>query len=88
IAAGRPAELTADADRVLPYTYEVVTARDYLRALRVRRVIAHELDALCARYDALVAPTLPSVAPPADVSFLGVFRRPGVPIGAAGNVAG
>jgi len=88
IAAGRPADLTAEADRVLPYTYEVVTARDYLRALRVRRVIARELDALCARYDALVAPTLPSVAPPAGASFLGVFRRPGVPIGAAGNVAG
>ena len=88
IAAGRPAELTADVDRFNPYAYDTVSARDYLRALRVRRHIAREMDALCARFDALVAPTLINVAPPADEPFTSVFRRRGVPLGAAANVAG
>jgi aspartyl-tRNA(Asn)/glutamyl-tRNA(Gln) amidotransferase subunit A len=88
IAAGRVAALRAEADRITPYAYDVVTARDYLRALRVRRHIARAMDALCARFDALVAPTLVRVAPPADESFGTAFRAGGVPIGAAANVAG
>jgi Asp-tRNA(Asn)/Glu-tRNA(Gln) amidotransferase A subunit family amidase len=42
-------------------------ARDYLRALRLRRPAAAALDRLLAQVDALVAPTLPTVAWPADV---------------------
>lgn len=88
IASGRISDLAAEADRVNPYTYDAVSARDYLRALRVRRHIARAMDALCARFDALVAPTLIRVAPAADEPFGGAFRRGGVQIGGAANVAG
>lgn len=88
IHSGGPADLTADNDRINPYAYDVVSARDYLRALRVRRHIGKAMDTLCARFDALVAPTLVRVAPDADESFGGAFRRGGIQIGGAGNVAG
>ena len=88
IAEGGPAGLTAEIDRVNPYAYDTVSARDYLRALRIRRHIARAMDALCARFDAVVAPPLLNVAPAADQSFTSVFRRRGIPIGAAANVAG
>lgn len=88
ILSGGPAGLAAEADRVTPYAYDAISARDYLRAMRIRRHIARAMDELCARYDALVAPTLLNVAPPADASFVNVFRRRGPQIGAAGNLAG
>ncbi len=51
--------------------------------------MARELDALCARFDALVAPTLAGVAPPADQPFTTApWRRAPLQIGAAGNLAG
>jgi aspartyl-tRNA(Asn)/glutamyl-tRNA(Gln) amidotransferase subunit A len=88
ITQGKPAELTAEADRVTPYIYDTVSARDYLRAMRIRRHISRAMDELCARYDALVSPTLQGVAPAAGESFANVFRRRGPQIGAAGNLAG
>jgi aspartyl-tRNA(Asn)/glutamyl-tRNA(Gln) amidotransferase subunit A len=89
ISSGRTAELTAPEDRFNPFAYITVSARDYLRALRIRRKIAHELDRLTARYDALVAPTLPVVASPIAERFSRALRRGAGPaIGAAGNVAG
>src|SRR5262249_28295886 len=92
IAAGESEQLTAEADKVGGYVYEAVTARDYLRALRIRRQICRAMDALFtnggAAFDALAAPTLTSVAPPADASFARAPWRGGVQIGAAGNVAG
>ncbi len=46
------------------------------------------MDALCARYDALVSPTVNWPAPPADQTFDRRAFSGGVEIGAAGNVAG
>ncbi|MFN8557013.1 MAG: amidase [Dehalococcoidia bacterium] len=88
IASGGIARLRCPADRLTPFAYEAISGADYLRAQRVRARMARELDALCARYDALVAPTLTSVAPPADQPFAGAPWRRGVPLGAAANVAG
>jgi aspartyl-tRNA(Asn)/glutamyl-tRNA(Gln) amidotransferase subunit A len=42
-------------------------ARDYLRALRLRRPAAAALDRLLAQVDAVVAPTLPTVAWPVGI---------------------
>jgi aspartyl-tRNA(Asn)/glutamyl-tRNA(Gln) amidotransferase subunit A len=42
-------------------------ARDYVRALRLRRPAAAALDRLLAQVDAIVAPTLPTVAWPVEV---------------------
>ena len=89
IAAGGPAGLTNENDRVAPYAGHVlVSSREYLRAQRIRRHIAEAMDDLCARYDALVTPTLTSVAPPVTDSFARAPWRAGVPLGAAANLAG
>ncbi|MHB8575356.1 MAG: amidase [Dehalococcoidia bacterium] len=89
IASGRTAELTAPEDRINPFAYSVVSARDYLRALRIRRQIGRTMDELTSRFDALLAPTTASVAPPIGESFSrGPRRGAGPQIGGAGNVAG
>lgn len=59
---GRITELTAPEDRLGGYPGQVVLAKDYLRALRVRRLARAQLDRLLAEVDALAAPSLPTVA--------------------------
>src|SRR5215208_556499 len=88
IASGGIAQLTAPEDRVKPYAYETISAKDYLTALRVRRHIAETLDVLLAPFDALVSPTLNVVATPIDQSFNSALRRRAVPLTAAANLAG
>jgi aspartyl-tRNA(Asn)/glutamyl-tRNA(Gln) amidotransferase subunit A len=83
------AELTAPEDHLNGYPGFAVTAVDYLRAMRVRRLICQGLAPLFARYDAVVCPTTGLVASPLDVTFdsySGRLRR--MNIGAAGNLAG
>jgi len=89
IESGKTAELTAVEDRYGGYAPSVVLATDYLKALRIRGVIAKTIDQLLSGYDALVAPSRPSVAPPAEGEFRS-FVRTGAkdPMGAIGNVAG
>jgi aspartyl-tRNA(Asn)/glutamyl-tRNA(Gln) amidotransferase subunit A len=67
--SGRISELTAPEDRLGGYAGQVVLARDYLRALRVRRIAAGALDRLLSQVDAVAAPTLPTVAWPLDKPF-------------------
>lgn len=85
---GLAAKLTAPEDRVRPYTYAAVTARDYLRAMRIRGIIARALDPLFARFDAIIAPTTLTVASPIDQQFSRALRRGGPQLGSAGNLAG
>jgi len=89
IDGGRASELTAPEDHYGPYARTAVLARDYLRALRLRGVMAKAVDEAMAPYDAVAAPTRRSVASPIDEEF----RRtaPGTArdiMGAAGNGAG
>jgi aspartyl-tRNA(Asn)/glutamyl-tRNA(Gln) amidotransferase subunit A len=89
VEQGGPAQLTAPECRHGGYARSMVLARDYLRALRIRRVMAAALDALLGRFDALAAPALARVACPLAVDFptyMGERRRD--PISAAGNAAG
>ena len=60
-----------------------------MKALRLRRVMAREADALLSRFDALVAPGRPTVAPPLDRDFRSALggSAPDV-MGAVGNGAG
>src|SRR5579875_199318 len=90
IDGGGIAGLTAPEDRLRPLSNIAISARDYLRAQRIRTRICRNLDAFFARYDALVAPTLPGVAPPIDLPFGQALRRPNpaFALGAAGNLAG
>ncbi len=89
IESGRASKLTAPEDHYGPYARTAVLARDYLRALRLRGVIAKAVDEAMSPYDVVVAPTRSSVASPIDKEF----RRtaPGTVrdiMGAVGNGAG
>ena len=89
IDSGLTAGLTAPEARIGIYPRTAVLANDYLRALRLRRTIAEAADRLLARYDALLSPTRPTVAPPADRPWV---KKPGEraadPLGAFGSCIG
>ena len=57
--SGRITELTAPEDRIGGYAGQVVLAKDYLRALRLRRPAGAALHRLLAGVDAIVAPVAP-----------------------------
>jgi aspartyl-tRNA(Asn)/glutamyl-tRNA(Gln) amidotransferase subunit A len=88
--SGRITELTAPEDRIGGYAGQVVLAKDYIRAMRLRRPAAAALDALLARVDAVIAPTLPTVAWPIDAPFDKVYPDypGGTSIGGAANLSG
>ena len=88
--SGRLTRLTAPEDRVGGYAGQVVLAKDYLRALRLRRPAAAALDRLLAGVDALAAPTLPTVAWPLDVAPEQAYPEfpGGVSIAGAANLCG
>jgi aspartyl-tRNA(Asn)/glutamyl-tRNA(Gln) amidotransferase subunit A len=67
-----------------------VLAKDYLRALRVRRLAAAALDRLLSGVDAIAAPTLPTVAWPLDAPFDKVYPAfpGGTNISGAANLCG
>ncbi|HET6795839.1 MAG TPA: amidase [Gemmatimonadales bacterium] len=71
--SGRITTLTAPEDRLGGYAGQVVLAKDYLRALRVRRPASVALDQLLSRVDAVAAPTLPTVAWPLTATFDKVY---------------
>jgi aspartyl-tRNA(Asn)/glutamyl-tRNA(Gln) amidotransferase subunit A len=88
--SGRITELTAPEDRIGGYAGQVVLAKDYLRALRLRRPAAVALDHLLGRIDAVAAPTLPTVAWPIDAAFDKVYPDypGGTNISGAANLCG
>src|SRR5438876_10324704 len=57
IESGGIADLTAPEDRATPYARDALLAKDYLRALRLRGVVAREIDRALRRFDALVGPS-------------------------------
>jgi len=67
--SGRARELTAPEDRYGPYSRSIVLAKDYIKALRLRAVMAREADDVMSSYDAVVAPTSRRVASPIDQRF-------------------
>jgi aspartyl-tRNA(Asn)/glutamyl-tRNA(Gln) amidotransferase subunit A len=75
IERGVIAGLTAPEDRLGGYAGLTVTAVEYLRAMRVRRRINDEVDALLSRYDAIVHPATNTVASPIGVNF-DVYAKP------------
>ncbi len=87
--SGEAAGLRDSWDRYGPYAKEAVLATDYLKALRLRGVIAKETDRVLASFEAVVAPTRPDVASRVDRELRkdsGTSR--GDIIGAVGNAAG
>lgn len=91
MASGKLTELAATETHVAPLAYRYVAAKDYIHALRLRRQIVREVDALFAQYDAVVCPTTNAVASPITTPFSEYFKTPSgrrPAIGAVGNVAG
>lgn len=89
LTSGQVWELSAPEDRVGAHAPMLIPARDYINAFRIRRLIQRKLDETFSEFDAVVAPTLSTVAPPVDQEFHAYqsgFR--GSSIGVAGNAAG
>jgi Asp-tRNA(Asn)/Glu-tRNA(Gln) amidotransferase A subunit family amidase len=89
IEGGAIEGLTAPEDRVTPYARDAILAKDYLRALRLRGVVAREIDGVLSRFDAIVGPSRGTAGPRLGVEFRSAIRGsfPDV-LGAIGNAAG
>jgi aspartyl-tRNA(Asn)/glutamyl-tRNA(Gln) amidotransferase subunit A len=89
VESGGIEALTAPEDRITPYARDAILAKDYLRALRLRGVVAREIDAVLRGFDAIVGPARGTVGPRLGSEFRSAIRG-GVPdvLGAVGNAAG
>ncbi len=87
--SGNVWEMTADEDRWGLFSALTIPAKDYINAMRIRGIIRRELDAALAPFDAVLCPTLPTVAYPVDRPW-DEYRKgtAGSQIGGASNVAG
>jgi len=83
-------DLTAPEDRVGGYGALAISAGDYLRAMRVRRVMGKAYDDLLRPFDALATPTRTTVASPLDKTFRDAYPdvRGGVSLIGSSNVVG
>ena len=90
IDANRLKDLSAPEDRIGGYSALAISARDYLRALRVRRVMGRAYDELLQSFDAIATPTRTTVSSPLDKPFREAYPdiRGGVSMIAASNVVG
>jgi aspartyl-tRNA(Asn)/glutamyl-tRNA(Gln) amidotransferase subunit A len=93
VESGRIVELTAPEDRVGGYPQQVVLAKDYLRAMRVRTPAGVAVDRMFVDggFDALACPTRPTVAYPVGRSFNEAYpdvRGGGEPAITAANLLG
>ena len=86
---GLARNLTAPEDRYGPYARTTVLAKDYIKALRIRGVMAHQVDGIMSKFDALISPTRNTPASPIDDEFRGSITGTSRDImGAAGNALG
>jgi aspartyl-tRNA(Asn)/glutamyl-tRNA(Gln) amidotransferase subunit A len=89
VESGALAELTAPEDRYALYARDAILAKDYIKALRLRAVVARAIDAILAGFDALIAPGRFTVASHLDETFRSAFGGSVLdPTGAIGNAAG
>jgi Asp-tRNA(Asn)/Glu-tRNA(Gln) amidotransferase A subunit family amidase len=89
IETGQIAQLTAPEDRYTPYSRVAVLAKDYIRALRLRGVVATKMDCVMRGFDALLGPSRPFPSTKLDEEFPSAIRGVGKDLmGAIGNVAG
>jgi aspartyl-tRNA(Asn)/glutamyl-tRNA(Gln) amidotransferase subunit A len=93
IDSGRMREMANPADRLSGYVGSMISAVDYLQAMRVRKPARIALEKLLSGYDALIGPTTATVAPRIDEQFSGYGRHlpdgnKTVSLTGPGNVAG
>ena len=89
VTSGKIWEMTAPEDRWRIHSDLAIPATSYINALRLRAKIQRALDEVLSKYDAIVTPTLSTVAGPIDMPF-GQWSRgfSSTSIGGAGNAAG
>jgi aspartyl-tRNA(Asn)/glutamyl-tRNA(Gln) amidotransferase subunit A len=89
IESGAIAGLTAPEDRYTAYARDAILAKDYLKALRLRGVMAREADRVLAPLDAMVAPGRSTVAAMLGGEVRSAIRGTARDVmGAVGNGAG
>lgn len=86
---GQVWEMTAEEDRWGLYSALTIPAKDYINAQRIRAIMQREIDSALSPFDAVISPTLPSVAYPVDRPW-DEYRKglAGSQIGGAGNATG
>jgi aspartyl-tRNA(Asn)/glutamyl-tRNA(Gln) amidotransferase subunit A len=89
VSSGDVWQMTAPEDRWGAHAAMMISAKDYINAMRIRPKIQSALDRLFDGIDAMVTPTLATVAYPNDRSFRDYRRgHHASRIGGAGNAAG
>ncbi|MBZ5538595.1 MAG: amidase [Acidobacteriia bacterium] len=90
IESGKLAELQTPRDRIGGYTASVVSAVDYLQAMRIRGPMQRAYQEFMTQFDAVIAPTRSAVAPPIGVDFDKAYPevKGGTPLIPAGNAVG
>jgi aspartyl-tRNA(Asn)/glutamyl-tRNA(Gln) amidotransferase subunit A len=98
VDSGRVKELQNPGARLTGFVDSMVSAVDYLEAMRVRRIARVAIDELLSKYDAIIAPTMNAVSRRIDESWdvpaqprLAAGRGPGSAgpsLLSAGNLAG
>jgi aspartyl-tRNA(Asn)/glutamyl-tRNA(Gln) amidotransferase subunit A len=90
IESGRARELRAVDDRTGGYVGYATPAVDYIDALRQRRFMIEAFHQAFGAYDAIVTPTLHTVAYPVDLPFDKAYPayRGGISLIASGNLVG
>jgi len=85
-------EMTAEEDRWGIHASMVIPAKDYINAMRIRPILQRAMDDLLQRFDAIVTPTIATVAYPLDrdwSDYRGSFRSTAISdLGGAGNACG
>lgn len=90
IESGRARELRAKADCTGGYVAYATRAVDYIDALRQRTIMIADFESAFGAYDAIVSPTLPTVAYPIALPFkMAYLKYPGTAsLIEAGNLTG
>jgi aspartyl-tRNA(Asn)/glutamyl-tRNA(Gln) amidotransferase subunit A len=88
IESGQIVGLTAPEDRYTPYSRMAVLAKDYIRALRLRGIVALEIDRAMREFDALLGPSRPFSSTKLGEEFPSAIRGGKDIMGAIGNAAG
>ncbi|HLM66199.1 MAG TPA: amidase [Longimicrobium sp.] len=93
VSSGRVRELSAPEDRIGGYAGQVVLAKDYLRAMRIRRPAGEAMDRMFVEggFDALVHPTWSTVSYPVGKPFDEAYTDltgGGEGVGGAANLVG
>lgn len=85
IETGRTRELQNENDKSGGYASMLISAVDYLQALRLRGRMKKAMAETYEKYDALIGPSRGTVASPLDKNFADAYPKFG---GGAGNVIG